>query len=82
MLSGILRSKRAVATNIQIMRAFVRMREMLETNAKLAVKLKELETKLDMTDKKVIAIMEVLRNHLRQPPPPAKRKIGFHNEEI
>ena len=57
MLSGVRRSERAVAINIQIMRAFVWMRDMLETNAKLAAKLKELEDRMDMNDQNVVAIM-------------------------
>jgi hypothetical protein len=79
MLSGVRRSERAVAINIQIMRAFVWMRDMLETNAKLAAKLKELEDRMDMNDQNVVAIMHALRDHLR-PPPPDKKKIGFHTD--
>src|SRR6185312_5981152 len=49
MLSGLLRSDRAVEANIAIMRAFVRMREILSTNDRLARKLEELENKLMRT---------------------------------
>ncbi|MEI6421330.1 MAG: hypothetical protein WCP55_03870 [Lentisphaerota bacterium] len=50
---------------------------MLETNVKLASKLKELEDRMDMNDQNVVAIMHALRDHLRQPTPPFKKKIGF-----
>jgi hypothetical protein len=60
------------------MRAFVQMRAMLETNARFAAKLKEIENRLDMNAQNVVAIMHELRDHLKQTPPPAKKKIGFH----
>ena len=47
MLSSVLRSKRAVQVNIEIMRAFVRLRELLATNKALAQKLSKLEQKYD-----------------------------------
>ena len=47
MLSSILRSPRAIQVNIQIMRAFIRLRELLGSNAELAAKLAELEKKYD-----------------------------------
>lgn len=80
MLSSVLRSKRAIAINIQIMRAFVRMRDMLETNAKFAAKLKELEDRLDMHDGNTIVIMETLRKLLKESKEKTsapKKKIGF-----
>ena len=84
MLSSVLRSKRAVTINIQIMRAFVRMREMLETSAKFAAKLKELEDRLDMHDENTIVVMSTLRKLLKDSatkvPPPPRKKIGFPTE--
>ena len=77
MLSSVLNSERAIIVNIAIMRAFVQMRTMLDTNEKLAAKLKELEDRMDMNDQNVVAIMHALRDHLRQPPPPSKKRIGF-----
>ncbi len=80
MLSSVLRSKRAITINIQIMRAFVKMRDMLETNAKFATKLKELEDRLDMHDGNTIAIMETLRKLLKESKgkaAPLSKKIGF-----
>ncbi len=71
MLSGILNSKRAIAVNIAIMRAFVRLREFLASNKELAQKVEE--------HGKHIAFIYKLIDELRQPPKEkSKRKIGFH----
>jgi hypothetical protein len=74
MLSTVLRSKRAVQVNIAIMRAFVHLREMLLTNADLARKLAELESKYDAQFK---VVFDAIR-HLMTPPDKPKREIGFH----
>lgn len=80
MLSSVLKSKRAVQVNIQIMRAFVKLREILSTHKELAQKLKELELKMDSHDGQIQAIFEVI-NQLIAPPEKPKRKIGFIIEE-
>ncbi len=76
MLSSVLKSKRAVQVNIQIMRAFVKLREILSTHKELAQKLKVLELKMDSHDGQIQAIFEVI-NQLLTPPEKPKRKIGF-----
>ena len=80
MLSSVLNSKQAIKVNIQIMRAFVKLREILSTNKELAQKLKELELKIDSHDNQIQAIFEVI-NQLITPPEKPKRKIGFTIEE-
>jgi hypothetical protein len=77
MLSSVLRSKRAVAVNIEIMRAFVRLREMLTTHKDLANKLETLERKYDAQFK---VVFDAIRQ-LMIPPEPNKRKIGFLAKE-
>jgi phage regulator Rha-like protein len=77
MLSSVLRSERAVQVNIEIMRAFVRLRQILASNAQLARKLAELEKKYDAQFK---VVFDAIRR-LMAPPNPAKRKIGFLVEE-
>jgi hypothetical protein len=73
MLSSVLRSKRAVKVNIEIMRAFVRLRRILVTHEDLARKLAALERKYDAQFKVVFdAIRELMK-----PPEPPKRQIGF-----
>lgn len=74
MISSVLRSKRAVQVNIAIMRTFVRLREMLLSNAQLARKLKGLERKYDVQFK---IVFDAIRE-LMMPPAPTKRRIGFH----
>ena len=74
MLSSVLRSSRAVQVNIAIMRTFVRLREMLLSNAELARKLAALENKYDAQFK---VVFDAIRE-LMLPPEPTRRKIGFH----
>lgn len=76
MLSSILRSERAVEVNIQIIRAFVRMRELLSSNAQLARKLDQLERKLQTHDRAIIDILNAIRQ-LTDRPAPKRRPIGF-----
>ena len=73
MLSGILHSERAIRVNIEIMRAFVRLRQMLASNAPLARKLDALEKKYDAQFK---LVFEAIRQ-LMTPSEPNRRKIGF-----
>ena len=73
MLSSVLRSPRAVQVNIEIMRAFVRLRQMLQGNAELARRLDELEAKYDT---KFRAVFDAIRE-LMTPPAGARRRIGF-----
>jgi hypothetical protein len=76
MLSSVLNSDRAIAVNIEIMRAFVGMREMLASNKDLARKLDELERKLQTHDRAIVDILKVIRE-LMNPPAPRRRSIGF-----
>lgn len=73
MLSSVLRSPRAVAVNIEIMRAFVRLRQILSTNKDLARRLDELEGKYDSQFR---AVFEAIRQ-LMAPPDSKRRQIGF-----
>ena len=76
MLSSILRSKRAVQVNIEIMRAFVRLRRLLASHKDLAKKLEDLEKKYDTQFK---AVFDAIRQ-LMTPSEPPRRRIGFHPE--
>jgi hypothetical protein len=73
MLSSVLRSKRAVQVNVEIMRAFVRLRRMLASNEDLARKLDALEKEYDSQFR---VVFDVIRE-LMAPPEPRRRKIGF-----
>ncbi len=74
MLSSVLKSRRAVRVNVAIMRAFVKLREMLATHRDLARRLDELERKYDAQFK---GVFDAIRQ-LMAPPEPARRRIGFH----
>jgi hypothetical protein len=74
MLSSVLRSDRAVTVNIAIMRAFVKLREMLATHKDLAQKLDALEKKYDRQFK---VVFDAIRQLMKPEVPPKERRIGF-----
>jgi hypothetical protein len=82
MLSSVLNSDRAIEVNIAIVRAFVRLRELLATHKELARKLADLERKLGEHDQKFQVVFEAIRQ-LMAPPPPAekRRQIGFSQHQ-
>lgn len=78
MLSGVLRSKRAIAVNVEIMRIFVRLRQMLASNEEKAKKLDDLEKKYDRH-------FEVVFDAIRQltiPAVPKRKAIGFRSKQL
>ena len=77
MLSSVLNSPRAIAVNIEIMRAFVRLREAIASNKELAVKLGELERKLTGHDQAIADILDAIRQLMAPSPASPKRPIGF-----
>lgn len=77
MLSSVLRSKRAVRVNIEIMRTFVRLRRMLASHEELARQLDALEKKYDAQFR---VVFEAIRQ-LMKPPEPKRRTIGFKVEK-
>lgn len=76
MLSSVLNSERAVQVNIAIMRAFVKMREMLATSKEFAEKLKKLEEQLAEHDEQFQVVFDAIKQLLTEEEKP-KRKIGF-----
>ena len=80
MLSSVLRSKRAIEVNIAIMRAFVKLRELLATHKELASKLQDLEQQLKGHDEQIQTIFEVIQQ-LLTPPEQPRKKIGFEVKE-
>ena len=77
MLSSILKSKEAALANVQIMRAFVRMREMISTHAELARKLEQLEHRLDKHDEEIVALFEAIKQLMAPLPSKKKHRLGF-----
>jgi len=74
MLSSVLHSQRAIEVNIAIMRAFVKLREVLATHKELADRLAELERRID---KEVMTLFEAIHRLMAPPPEKKKEPIGF-----
>ena len=81
MLSSVINSERAIDVNIQIVRTFAKIKEILSTNQELAKRLEELENKYGDHDEKIKIIFEAIRQLLEPPPASAKPKIGFYVEK-
>ncbi|MCX5655280.1 MAG: ORF6N domain-containing protein [Planctomycetota bacterium] len=77
MLSSVLRSPRAAHVNIEIMRAFVRLRKILGSHADLARRLAELEKKYDAQFR---VVFDAIRELMAPPPEPQRKRIGFHTD--
>jgi hypothetical protein len=77
MLANVLKSPVAIRASIQVVRAFVRLRQMLATNDDLARKIEALERKVGKHDSDLEGILGILKQLLVPPPAPDKRPIGF-----
>ena len=80
MLASVLKSDRAVKISINIIKAFVKLREMLSTHKELAHKLAQLERKIENHDEEIKLIFDAIRQ-LMTPPEPKHRRIGFLREK-
>ena len=78
MLSSVLRSKRAIAVNMEIMRAFVKLRQMLASDAELSRQLAELESKYD---KQLKVVFDAIRQ-LMSTPVRDRKEIGFRSHSL
>jgi hypothetical protein len=79
MLSSVLRSPRAVEVNIAIMRTFVQLRRLMDSNALLAEKIEALEAKYAEHDQHFEVVFEAIKQLIATPTPPA-REMGFHTQ--
>ena len=77
MLSSVLRTARAIAVNIAIMRTFVQLRHLAAANNQLAKKLDELERRVSGHDETIAAIIKAIRELALPPAPAPKTRIGF-----
>jgi hypothetical protein len=80
MLSSVLNSQRAIRVNIQIIRAFVHLRQMIGLHKEVAEQLARLEARVDRQDEHIAAIFEAIKQLMAppaEPPPKPKMKIGF-----
>ena len=80
MLSSVLKSERAIKVNIAIMRAFVKLRQLIDTNRELARKFSELERRVGKQDQEIATVLEAIRQLMATPEKP-RREIGFHVRE-
>lgn len=78
MLSSVLRSKRAVHVNIAIIRAFVRLRELMTSHKDLARKLADLERRYD---RQFRVVFQAIRELMKPEEPPTSRQIGFQDKK-
>src|SRR5437899_3568903 len=81
MLASVLNSAIAVQASVRVVRAFVRLREMVAANVQLAAKLKELERRFDSHDEAIVELFAALKRLLESPEPPRRRDVGFHVRE-
>jgi len=77
MLSSVLNSKRAIQVNLQIIRVFIKLREIISLHKELAYELRQLENKYEKHDRQIHAIFEQIRQFLTFKEKP-KKQIGFH----
>jgi hypothetical protein len=80
MLASVLNSAVAIDASVRVVRAFVRLREIISANAELAGKFAQLERRLDSHDEAIAQLFAAIRQ-LLTPPPQKKREIGFHVRE-
>jgi ORF6N domain-containing protein len=81
MLATVLNSAIAVQASVRVVRAFVRLREMVAANAQLAAKLEELERRFDSHDEAIANLFATLKQLLEPSEAPKRREIGFHVRE-
>jgi len=77
MLSGVLKSNKAKRVNIEIMRAFVRLRQVLATHEEFRKRFEEIESRLDSQDNRLRVVFDAILELMEPVPPAPSRQIGF-----
>ena len=80
MAASVLNTSRAMEVSVYVIRAFVKLRDLLSTHKELAGKLSELEHKVASHDEAIQSLVATIRRLLEPPPTPPRPKIGFHTE--
>ena len=80
MAASVLNTEQAVKVSVYVVRAFVKLREMLSTHKQLAQKLAELERGLQKHDHQILALVEAIRQLMEPPPEPKRKPIGYATE--
>ncbi len=78
MAASVLNTPRAIETSVYVVRAFVKLRELLSTHKELAGKLAELERKVGSHDTAIQSLVTAIRRLMEPPPAPPRPRIGFH----
>ena len=78
MAASVLNTPRAIEVSVYVVRAFVKLRELLSTHKELAGKLAELERRVGGHDDAIQTLVSAIRRLMEPPPAPPRRKIGFH----
>lgn len=81
MAGNVLNSARAAEVSVYVVRAFIRLRELLYTHAELSHKLAELESRVDHHDDDIAMLLEAIHQLLTPPEPPPQRRIGYRVRE-
>ena len=80
MAANVLNSPRAVRASVFVVRAFVRLRQMLTQTKELTARLDEIERKLGGHDQQIVALIDAIRHLMAPPPAPPRKRIGFQSE--
>jgi hypothetical protein len=78
MAASVLNTPRAIQVSVYVVRAFVKLRELLATHKELGLKLAELEQKVENHDAAIRSLVTAIRQLMQPPPAPPRRPIGFH----
>jgi len=77
MAASVLNTERAVQVSVFVVRAFVKIRELVATHKELSGKLKELEQRVGVHDQAILELMQTIKKLMEPPPTKPKRQIGF-----
>jgi len=77
MAAGVINTEKAIEVSIFIVRAFIKLREMINTHQMLKKKIIEIEARLSGHDEQLTQMVQLLKQMLDPKPPPTKRRIGF-----
>lgn len=77
MAASVLNTERAVQVSVFVVRAFVKIRELVATHKQLAIKLSELEQKVGAHDRAIMDLVQTIRRLMESPPSETRRRIGF-----
>jgi len=80
MAANVVRSKEAVQMSLYVVRVFIKLREMMASNQKLAAQFAELERQVEKHDKALVSVVQAIKQLLEPPKPKKKRSMGFISE--